>query len=286
MAREENVLIFQDTERVVKSNARLSETIKKSTRNQKLILEQDEVCEVLGDVDSKRNRYKDKARVIVSKKRSFEAASAYSGKKVCVHNFASATTPGGGVLKGSSAQEECLCRCSTLYFNLNTPAMWDGFYSPHREVKNPVHNDDCIYTPGVVVIKSDTASPKLLSEKDWFSVDVVTCAAPNLRLMPSNHMNMSDGEQKVKITDEELKRIHVKRWTKILDVALAEENEVIILGAFGCGAFENDPEIVAQVAKEVIENYLYSFKVIEFAVYCSPRDEVNYRIFERTMRKL
>lgn len=286
MAREENVLIFQDTERVVKSNARLSETIKKSTRNQKLILEQDEVCEVLGDVDSKRNRYKDKARVIVSKKRSFEAASAYSGKKVCVHNFASATTPGGGVLKGSSAQEECLCRCSTLYFNLNTPAMWDGFYSPHREVKNPVHNDDCIYTPGVVVIKSDTASPKLLSEKDWFSVDVVTCAAPNLRLMPSNHMNMSDGEQKVKITDEELKRIHVKRWTKILDVALAEENEVIILGAFGCGAFENDPEVVAQVAKEVIENYLYSFKVIEFAVYCSPRDEVNYRIFERTMRKL
>lgn len=286
MAREENVLIFQDTERVVKSNARLSETIKKSTRNQKLILEQDEVCEVLGDVDSKRNRYKDKARVIVSKKRSFEAASAYSGKKVCVHNFASATTPGGGVLKGSSAQEECLCRCSTLYFNLNTPAMWDGFYSPHREVKNPVHNDDCIYTPGVVVIKSDTASPKLLSEKDWFSVDVVTCAAPNLRLMPSNHMNMSDGEQKVKITDEELKRIHVKRWTKILDVALAEENEVIILGAFGCGAFENDPEVVAQVAKEVIENYLYGFKVIEFAVYCSPRDEANYRIFERTMRKL
>ena len=98
-------------------------------------------------------------------------------------------------------------------------------------------------------------------------------------------MNMSDGKHRVKMTDEELKRIHVKRWKKILDVALAEENEVIILGAFGCGAFENDPEVVAQAAKEVIENYLYSFKVIEFAVYCSSRDEANYRIFERTMRK-
>lgn len=77
--------------------------------------------------------------------------------KTAVHNFASATNPGGGVTRGSSAQEECLCRCSGLYFSLNTKPMWDGFYNPHRNTHNPIHNDDIIYTPGVVVFKKDTA---------------------------------------------------------------------------------------------------------------------------------
>ena len=47
----------------------------------------------------------------------------------------------------------------------------------------------------------------------------------------------------------------------------------------------NDPQIVAQVAKNVIREYLYSFKNIEFAVYCSPRDDRNYRIFDRVLKK-
>lgn len=286
MGREENVIIFQDTESLARSNARLLLAVKESTANQKLILEQEQVCDVFGKADLKRNRYKDKAKVVVSKKRSFEAASAYTGDKICVHNFASATTPGGGVVKGSSAQEECLCRCSTLYFSLNTPAMWDGFYTPHRAAQDPVHNDDCIYTPGVVVMKSDTASPVLMLEEEWFAVDVITCAAPNLRLMPSNQMNPGDGNKRAKLSEEDLRKLHEKRWTRILDVALAAEDDVVILGAFGCGAFENNPEVVAQAARTVIENYLHSFKTIEFAVYCSPRDETNYQIFQKTMSTL
>ncbi|MCR4584452.1 MAG: TIGR02452 family protein [Lachnospiraceae bacterium] len=89
---------------------------------------------------------------------------------VAVHNFASASNPGGGVANGASAQEECLCRCSGLYFNLNTPVMWDGFYQPHRDAHDPIHNDDIIYTPNVTVFKSDTAMPKLMAEPDWYDV--------------------------------------------------------------------------------------------------------------------
>ena len=83
----------------------------------------------------------------------------------------------------------------------------------------------------------------------------------------------------VKISDEELKLIHEKRLRRILDVAAIEGNEVVILGAFGCGAFLNNPEVVAQAARNVVGDYKYTFKTIEFAVYCSPRDERNYTIF-------
>ena len=273
MGREENVTVFRDTEKQVKSNSKLKNAVDNSSANQKLILETDEIS--VPDKD----RYKNTAEVIVSKKRTLEAASGYNGLNICVHNFASATNPGGGVVRGSSAQEECLCRCSTLYFNLNSPDMWAGFYTPHRMEHNPIHNDDCIYTPDVVVIKTDTANPILMPENEWYKVNMITCAAPNLREKPSNMMNSGDGDERVEITDDELLAIHEKRFTRILDIALTNNNDVVILGAFGCGAFENNPSVVAMTAKNVVEKYVHAFRVIEFAVYCSPRDSHNYDVF-------
>lgn len=278
MAREDNKRIFEDTERLCKSNARLVESIQKSRKEQELILETDSY-EV-----SEEARFQDKAEVIVSKKRTFEAASAYKGQRVAVHNFASATNPGGGVVKGSNAQEEALCRCSTLYFTLNVDTLWDGFYKPHRDEGNPIHNDDCIYTPGVTVFKSDTASPTLLQEGDWYAVDVITCAAPNLRKKPENQMNPGDGNKPVLVKDKELLEIHKKRLRRILDLAKKHENDVVILGAFGCGAFANSPEVVARASMEVVREYIHDFKTIEFAVYCPPQDDRNYQTFNRVMK--
>lgn len=277
MGREENLSVFRDTEKLVKENKVLVTAVKKSTSNQLLIPEYMQVDEIMQTEVKLRSH--DEGIVLVSKKRTYEAASAYRGMKVCVHNFASATNPGGGVTKGSSAQEECLCRCSTLYFNLNTSDMWGGFYSPHRAMQDPIHNDDCIYTPDVVVFKSDTAEPKLLKEEEWYNVNVVTCAAPNLRLMPSNAMNTGDGVKRAKISDKDLYDLHVKRLTRIMDIAVAGGNEVVILGAFGCGAFENNPEVVAKASKTVVDKYKNKFKTIEFAVYCSPKDERNFTVF-------
>ncbi|MBE5894826.1 MAG: TIGR02452 family protein [Lachnospiraceae bacterium] len=283
MGREENVKVFQDTERLVKERKALSEAVKYSTKNQILIPEYMQVADMMPD-RGERSRVDGQAgEIVVSKKRTYEAAAAYKGKKVCVHNFASATNPGGGVTKGSSAQEECLCRCSTLYFNLNTSDMWGGFYAPHRSAQDPVHNDDCIYTPEVVVFKTDTDCPKLMPEEEWYKVNVVTCAAPNLRLMPSNGMNSGDGMTRAKLSEEELYHLHVKRLSRIMEVAVAGGNEVMILGAFGCGAFENNPEVVAKASKAVAEKYRSCFAVIEFAIYCSPRDEQNYKIFSRVI---
>ena len=273
MKREENIDIFQDTLRIFQENECLIKATKVAQENQQVIPE----TEILDD--TRTTLYDNPATVIVSKKRSFEAASAYKDQKVCVHNFASASNPGGGVKNGANAQEECLCRCSNLYLCLKMPKLWDDFYLPHRTARNPLHNDDIIYTPGVRIIKSDTATPKLLPKSQWFDVDVITCAAPNLRERPGNSYNPGDGSAPVKITDKALLQLHEKRLRKILDVAYIKGNEIVILGAFGCGAFSNNPYVVATAAKNVIKDYLYKFKIIEFAIYCNPRDDSNYKSF-------
>ena len=273
MKREENIDIFQDTLRIFQENECLIKATKVAQENQQVIPE----TEILDD--TRTTLYDNPATVIVSKKRSFEAASAYKDQKVCVHNFASASNPGGGVKNGANAQEECLCRCSNLYLCLKMPKLWDDFYLPHRTARNPLHNDDIIYTPGVRIIKSDTATPKLLPESQWFNVDIITCAAPNLRERPGNSYNPGDGSAPVKITDKALLQLHEKRLRKILDVAYIKGNEIVILGAFGCGAFSNNPYVVATAAKNVIKDYLYKFKIIEFAIYCNPRDDSNYKTF-------
>lgn len=115
-------------------------------------------------------------------------------------------------------------------------------------------------------------------------MDIITCAAPNLRDNPSNRYNTGDGNKAVKVGDKELLDIHKKRLKRILDVSVSQGAEVIILGAFGCGAFMNKPEIVARAAKEIIVDYLNAFRVIEFAVYCSPRDDTNYKVFDRVLK--
>ena len=272
--REENAETFRDTERMCRNCQRLRTAIAFSRSGQRLVLSGDEIVRAESATGQP-------CTVVVTPKRTFEAAAAYARTmRTCVLNFASATNPGGGVVKGSSAQEESLCRISTLYFNLNVHEMWDGFYSPHRAAGDPLHNDDIIYTPHVVVFKSDTDHPTLLAERDWYEVDVISCAAPNLREKPSNAMNSGDGDRRVAITPDELRRLHERRLARILDVASANGAEAVVLGAFGCGAFRNDPKVVSAAAAAVIPQYRMRFKVIEFAIYCRSDDTQNYDAFK------
>ena len=274
IGREERRQVFEDTENAVKTIENLKKAVADSTANQKMIKESE-------TIDAEKTEYEKDAKIIVSTKRSYEAAETYKGKKVCVLNFASASNPGGGVEKGASAQEECLCRTSTLYFNLNTKEMWDGFYGPHRRMRNPIHNDDIIYTPDVVVFKTDTDKPVRRKEEEWFKVDVISCAAPNLRNMPSNSYNSGDEDIPVRPTDEELYQIQFRRFKRILEAAAMMKEEVLILGAFGCGAFENNPCVVAKAAKDAVELYKKNFEVIEFAVFCTPERKENYEAFRK-----
>ena len=258
----------------IKENVEVHKAQQQSIAEQKLILEKESLI-------IPAPRFGEKAQVIVTKNRSFEAARPYAeqGFRTTVLNFASATNPGGGVVTGASAQEECLCRCSTLYNCLNTRAMWDGFYMPHRRSGNPLHNGDIIFTPNVQVLKDDDYRPL----EEPFAVDVITCAAPNLREQPANPYNPGDGDTK-QISKDALYRLHVQRARRILTVAAQNEADVLILGAFGCGAFQNDPYVVARAYNDVLAEFSHHFRTIEFAVYCRPYDDSNYRAFKEIIR--
>ncbi|MDE7243466.1 MAG: TIGR02452 family protein [Oscillospiraceae bacterium] len=273
--RDQLIEIFQDTEAWYQENPVLAEAVRKSIAGT-VLYPAAEYPAIRPAKDGV------KTEVTVTKARSFEAAVRLlrdnPGKKAAVHNFASATNPGGGVTLGSGAQEECLCRCSTLYPVLNTQKLWEGYYSFHRKRHDVRYTDACIYSPDIVIIKSDTPTPMRLPENAWRTVDVITCAAPNLRPRPNNPMNPGQ-DKAVQVSDAELLELHRSRARHMLAVAAAHGADILVLGAFGCGAFRNKPEIVAQAYREILPEFAGVFSKIEFAVYCSSRDRGNYDAF-------
>ncbi len=265
MGRPEYVDIFNDTMRLCETDSDLAQSLAGSLAEQYML-----PADAPLDLEPAPPKEKP-ARVIVSRKRTFEAAEAYKDKRVCVLNFASSKNPGGGVVKGASAQEECLCRVSTLYPCLADDRIFGSFYEPHRTMfSDTLYNSDLIYTPGVTVFKTDTALPELRPKNEWFTTDVITCAAPNLGAY-------------TKLADGPLERLHTERGERIFLTAIKHSEEVLILGAFGCGAFRNPPHVVARAYKTLIQKYGSFFDAIEFAVYCTPKATSNYDAFARIL---
>lgn len=159
--------------------------------------------------------------------------------KVAVLNFANPHYPGGGVTQGAMAQEECLCRSSNLYPCISSDRVFEDYYQFHRTETDYDFSDRLIYSPGVTVFKDDAPVPQLMNREDWFRVDVITCAAPYLA--KRRYVNPT-------ILRERLKR----RIRNILEAAIENEIDVLILGAFGCGAFGNPPKVVARAFLEVL----------------------------------
>lgn len=275
------VSIFEDTMDMCWDNKNLSDSIDDTI--EKTVLYKPNSCHIKRKADNS-----SAGVVTVTMERTLESAKRlyeqYPDCRIGVHNFASATNPGGGVKTGSNAQEECICRCSTLYQCIDTDDMSDDFYDMHRKRKDLRYTDTCIYSPDVVVFKSDTAFPELMPESEWFKVDVLTCAAPNLRKMPRNKMNQGSASQ-LKLSDNELLEIHKKRGIQLLNIAVENKIDVLVLGAFGCGAFSNNPRIVAQAYKEILSEYMGYFKAVNFAVYCPPNDKTNYKTFSSILKK-
>jgi len=267
-SREEMAQVFADTMAMISEHQLLRDATALSAEQTKLYREEDP-CEL-----PQNPHYETMVKVTMN--RSFQAAKIlranYPQERIGVLNFASATNPGGGVVTGARSQEESLCRCSTLYPCLNQPQLHEQYYRFHRQADSCLYTDACIYTPDVMVIKKDINIPERAPEEEWFKVDVLTCAAPNLRRNPQ----MLSAPQQY--------ALHCRRARRILSLAAMNGITVLVLGAFGCGAFSNDPQAVAKAYYDVLEEYEGYFKCVEFAVFCSGSETENYYAFRHAFR--
>lgn len=186
---------------------------------------------------------------------SASAAINYSDGKTAVLNFADFCVPGGGYLVGCNAQEETLCHQSTLFNVLHR--FTNSYYAKNNEdINDHYYYDRALYTPSIVFpIKNGR-----------MIFDVITCAAPDL----------SDKKHTA------LEKCHydlmLNRITFIRDIL--EENVVntAILGAWGCGAFGNNPHMVASIMMEVFSET--SIKNVIFAIPGGKNLEVFKRVLE------
>jgi len=272
--REKLASIFQDTRQFYSTEPMLIAAVESSRNN--TILYDDGKAPAFPNVIARTGS------VTVTRSRSYEAAvrltRQYPGKRIAVLNFASATNPGGGVVHGSSAQEESLCRCSTLYPTLDQGFLWKEYYNVNRASANVLHTDACIYSPGIVICKTDDDFPERMPQADWVTVDVISCAAPNLRNTPANQYNPENGHA-VNILPDDLQRLHEQRARTILAVAAAHDEDILVLGAFGCGAFQNDPRTVAKAYANVLKDCCCYFDLVEFAIFCRGFETENYDAF-------
>ena len=268
--RQLRIEIFEGTRKLYQSNETLKSSVEKSCSEQKIYWEGEKI-------DFEKPRFSSPLKLVVSDKKTVEAARKYTnaGKKVCILNFASSVSPGGGVVNGSQAQEESICRVSTLYFALSDKTA-EEFYNRHwdlinRGQFNRRNTDDIIYTPGVMAVRDDSNNEVELPENEWYQIDVITCAAPDIR---------SVGDKTEYIPEEnELFREFVKRWNCILSAGAKHKADVLILGAFGCGVFANPPKLVAEAFCEAVKGFENHFETIEFAVYSPRENNENYDTF-------
>lgn len=288
--REQNIAVFEDTMDWIRQNGTLRDAVEETKKRTvfypaSVLADGGSSGSADADCAAFAKRY-ERTQVEVTAFRSFAAAMREKRrepeKRAAVLNFASATNPGGGVTRGSSAQEESLCRLSTLYPCLNTPELKRAYYDFHRQRHDALYTDACIYTPDILVIKTDDDRPERMEEKSWCRLDVISCAAPNLRERPSNAMNPGPAKP-VRITPEALLPILKQRARRILSVAAENREDILILGAFGCGAFRNPPETAARAWAEVLPEFSGVFAKVHFAVYCRPDDLRNYLVFDEVM---
>jgi uncharacterized protein (TIGR02452 family) len=177
-------------------------------------------------------------------------------------NFASAKNPGGGFLNGSQAQEESLARASGLYPCI---APMRAMYDANRQSPSCLYSDHMIYSPRVPVFRDDEDA--LLDEP--YPISIITSPAVNVGALAKHETPL--------IASTMLTRIE-----KVLSVAVAHEHTALVLGAWGCGVFRNDPNDVARWFRHHLCDspaFRNAFRIVVFAVYDLTADQHALRPF-------
>lgn len=274
-----NIEVFLDTKLRIEKNPFLRLKTEESKKNTKVYHE---------DFISHKKPVYQSSCIRFEENTTLQATSNYanSGKRIGVLNFANPIEPGGGVLRGASAQEEYLCRATNLYPCLTSEAASE-WYDYHRELwktafngKSFLASDRVIYSPGISVFRKDEGYCPIYSNSfiqtytdQWNEVDVITSSAPYF--LSKDHV----------LPEKDLICVFKKRIQNILEVAIENDIQILILGAFGCGAFNNPPQVVARAFFEVLNGifnsrYRCAFEEIVFAVMRTESYCKNIQAFE------
>ncbi|KKW10283.1 MAG: hypothetical protein UY48_C0042G0010 [Candidatus Gottesmanbacteria bacterium GW2011_GWB1_49_7] len=163
--------------------------------------------------------------------------------KTTILNFASGTRPGGGARNGVQAQEEDLCLCSDLLLHLEAhPSLYQSNRAPNAP---PEYLDWMIVSPEITFIKDGQYQPT-----PPMQVSVITYPAPNTRIARCRPGTVLE-----------------RRAVHIIDAAVAMSTDTLVLGAWGCGVFGNNPKSVALAFKKAISSHSGSIKKVIFAIY-------------------
>lgn len=186
-----------------------------------------------------------RTKVEITNETTMAAASRLTqlGERTLALNFANGVTPGGGFLTGSRAQEEVLCRSSALFATLNN----DPMYKAHSVRRLPDSTDWAILSPRVPFFRLDDGTPL---PAPW-PLDVLTCAAP--------YAPTVGAERSADLLEARIGRV--------LAIARATGYVSLVLGAWGCGAYGNDPARTAHDFRAALEGpYAGAFAHVVFAI--------------------
>lgn len=204
------------------------------------------------------------------------ARLSQEGKRVLLLNMANQFRRGGGYSHGSGAQEEDLFRRTTLSASLN-----DNHYKATSAIDRMlgqrgkgIGEFGVLYSDNITVFRRGRDQGyAFMSEADMFDISVVSSAAYDLRTLASSvkpgTQQYIDGMQH-KIRNQ-------------LRVAVQTRHRHLVLSAFGCGAFKNDPATVAQFYRDVLSEREFAgkFDLVQFAIYPNPgvANNANYHAF-------
>ncbi len=195
--------------------------------------------------------------------------------RVLVLNFANPVNRGGGVRRGALAQEEDLCRKSSLLLSLESEEA-SPYYRYNRSLKTYMGSDAMMISPSVEIIRD--ADGELLDRTAVAAV--LTCAAPYI----------SRGYEG--LSEDDYRALLAHRIRLMLSLAAREGYTHFVLGAWGCGAFGNDAQLVARLFAREIRRFRLGeadcdscFKRIDFAVLSRTPDSYNYRCFAQYFDK-
>lgn len=197
------------------------------------------------------------------------AKLASRGGHIACLNFASAKNPGGGFLGGAQAQEEALARASALYHCLLAAP---EYYDRNRTNRSAVYLDLAIFSPQVPFFRKDAGD---LLDK-LILASVITAPAPNRGAVAQNE------PRNLALIEPALKR----RAEMILHLAQAHGVERLVLGAWGCGVFRNDPAEVASIFANLIKppgRFAGVFRDVLFSVYDRSEPPLTLRVFIKAL---